>query len=446
MRVDFTHCAAQTEAFRAFGPGRRVCNAWGRGVGKSWFDRVVMYLLVAEWEGRVRVNKELGETYRGVRIALVLPTMAQFQRIGYARALRNDLAKRGPWGFLGAEFNLSNWTIDFPGGSTIQVVSAENSEVYRGIRCDAIIIDEADDVDISAFEAIFLPWTTEPVSLRQILISGTPKRGRFGLLWRAFSVWPYGDADHDPIEGAVSTHATGYDCPAIVSRELLEEERRNTSPDRFDREYLCNFDSGEGLVYPYFYTSFHVRQPVAWSEFHSYIVGLDYGFNDPTAIVVIGICGYGRDTVCHVVREWYAYGKSATQIAEIASEVERSFPGARWYADHSPVVSKQIEDDTPVRITPALKGPDSVENGVSFIADALLIRELEGVRWAQLYVDPSCKHTVEEFGLYRRKRDTRDKERILDVIDSSGNDHCLDALRYALTTHFGGPDRRLRLG
>ena len=91
-------------------------------------------------------------------------------------------------------------------------------------------------------------------------------------------------------------------------------------------------------------------------------------------------------------------------------------------------------------------GKGNVETGVAFVADALFVRsDEEGRRWSQLYIDPSCKHTIEEFGLYRRKRDPRDHERVIDEIDSSKNDHAMDSLRYAMYSHFGGPDRRLAL-
>lgn len=411
----------------------------------SWYARVLMWLLVAHWEYRVRTNEALKKTYRGIRIAFVMPTLAQFKRIGHAQAILSELAPSGEWGFLGAEINRTEWQINFPGGSTVQVVSADSIDNNRGLRRDVIVVDEADDVDIAAFESVLGPWFTEPVSLRQILITGTPRRGRFGLLWKAFRVWPYGDAEHEKLAGAHSFHATGYDCPDIVSRDWLDSERKSISPDRFAREYLCDFDSGEGLVYPFFDPAFHVRSPPRIALFHSFIVGVDYGFNDPSVFLVIGIAGAGRDTVCHVLREWYVIGKSATELAEIAIQINGSFPGAKWYADHDPTNTKTIKDAAHVDIREADKG--KVEDGVSFVADAIFIREdNDGRRWSQLYVDPSCRHTIEEFGLYRRKRDPRNSDRVLDDIDTSKNDHCLDAARYALVSRFSGPDRKIWIG
>ena len=87
------------------------------------------------------------------------------------------------------------------------------------------------------------------------------------------------------------------------------------------------------------------------------------------------------------------------------------------------------------------------------MADVLLVRvrpprspdDQDVVRWAQMYVSPKCKATITEFGKYRRKRDPKNQNRILDDIQDRDN-HCMDAIRYALFTHFGGPDKRIREG
>lgn len=445
LAVDLTHCRAHTDAYQAFQPGNWVCNAWGRGVGKSHFDRTMMYLLVAHWEHRAR--KTASGQMTGVRIVLVMPTLVQFKKV-HANLLCNELAEKGPWGFLGADINRTDWRITFPGGSWIQVVSAETGTGAAGIRADCVVVDEADDVPIAFFEALAVPWFSEPWSLKMRLISGTPRRGRFGLLWKAYSVWPNGDAEFEAVPNAYGFHATYRDVPTLVDPHEAELARKTVSPDRFAREWLCDFDSGEGLVYPFFETGFHVREPPGLFVFNEYIVGVDYGFADPSVFLVIGVAGGGKDTICHVLREWYVFGKSATELAHIAKQVNGQFPNATWYVDHDPARTKTIKDETHLeKIYGADKRPGSVESGVSFVADALFIREDEDEsRWAQLYVDPSCKHTIEEFGLYRRKRDPRNTDRVLDDIDTSKNDHCMDAIRYALVGHFGGPDKRLVVG
>ena len=417
-----------------------MCLAWGRGCGKSWFDRACMFTLVAACDGVVRQTPK--GPLRGVRVNLLFPTLKHFTRLGHAQNLLDELAPDGAWGSLRAEIRQTDWKVTFPGGSYIQVLTAESSN--RGARCDLAVTDEADEVPRSYYESVIGPWFTEPFSYNMQIISGTPLRGRYGLLWHAFHVWPHGDAHHAPDPTSYSYHATAYDASKlIISHAEVERARRTITPTRFETEYMCNFDSGEGLVYPFFDVKFHVRTPPDRSQFHTYIVGVDYGFEDPSVFVVIGIAGSGLDTICHVVDEFYMLGKSDSQLAAKAQQVDKLYPGAYWYADHRPQTTQQLKDEAGIRIVAADKGPDSVESGVAYVADALFIREHDGARWAQLYVDPKCIHTIDEFGLYRRKRDSRNADRILDVIDSSKNDHCLDGIRMALFSHFVGPLKRL---
>jgi hypothetical protein len=85
------------------------------------------------------------------------------------------------------------------------------------------------------------------------------------------------------------------------------------------------------------------------------------------------------------------------------------------------------------------------EDGVAAVADRMAPRpdpnDKEGKRkFARLYVAPKCKELIGEIGKYRRRRDPKNPDRILDEIED-GNDHCNDSLRYALFSRFGGPDR-----
>ncbi|MDG4916367.1 hypothetical protein, partial [Mesorhizobium sp. WSM4983] len=54
----------------------------------------------------------------------------------------------------------------------------------RGIRCDIVTADECDDIDPSVMDGIVKPWFSEPWSLLKRLFGGTPRRGRYGLLYQ----------------------------------------------------------------------------------------------------------------------------------------------------------------------------------------------------------------------------------------------------------------------
>jgi hypothetical protein len=63
-----------------------------------------------------------------------------------------------------------------------------------------------------------------------------------------------------------------------------------------------------------------------------------------------------------------------------------------------------------------------------------------GERWSQFSVAPECRNLLRELGLYRRKRDPHDADRYLEDIEE-GNDHTVDALRYAVVGSLGNVPR-----
>jgi len=129
----------QAMMHRRLRPGMTLCPAWGRGVGKSWWDLTMILLLVAEYDGRVRANAL--EPMRGIRIVLMLPSFKQAKDL-YALKLEQALGPSGKFGFLGARIDRVTWRIRFPGGSWLQLFGAENARGSRGLRCDVVVVDD----------------------------------------------------------------------------------------------------------------------------------------------------------------------------------------------------------------------------------------------------------------------------------------------------------------
>lgn len=428
LAVDFS-ARPQALAHRAFRPRQTVCIPWGRGGGKSTVLRMLCYLLVAWWDSRIRPGCD--ET--GVRIAIILPTLVQARKI-HQRKLVSELA--GKWAWLGGKINLTELRVEFPGGSWIQFVSAEALDGARGLRLDVAIVDEADDVDPEPFDAILVPWFTEPHSLAMTLVSGTPKRGRYGLLYRthARGIGKMLDDDGCRFLDHHSFHASCYDFPKFVSATAIAKAKRETSPTIFAREWLCDFDSAEGLVYPMFSETVHVLEPhheTVWTEV---LVGADWGWEDPACFLVIGIIGSGADARAHVIHEVYGSRLTDDQLVAEAQQIVAWYPSAKWYPDPSrPDRIALLKSKAGIRLGDV---DNAIEAGVDCVSNLLALREREnGARAARLYVSSRCPNVVREMGVYRRKRDPKNKERVLDDIEDKNN-HAMDALRYPLLARF----------
>ncbi len=415
----------------------------GRGCGKTHFIRLLWNLFVSQHDGVLRSGVSpdgIRFEQRGIRIIHLMPTFKQAKDV-YAKLVEAELTGAGPWSFLGAKINKSTWSITFPGGSWIQWFGAREANSARGMRADIVTIDEADDIEPADHDAVVIPWTSEPWSLNIRVLAGTPRRGRQGLLYRE------GMRGQRRENGYHCVHATYKDSPGVVSTAQVEEARRNTTPAVFSREWECNFDSAEGLVYSMFDESFHVRKAPAgpWDEI---LVGVDHGWEDPGVFLVIGVRGNGRDSECHILEEVYEqYKEESWWIAQAKRlrEKYQRFP-MRWYGDPSrPDRCRAIGNGAGVRF---FETNNAIQDGISAVTDRLIVRvapptslqfsDAPSVKRTRLFVDPSCKFTIWELNNYRRRRDPSDENRFLEQIVDKNN-HAMDALRYAVFSRFGKP-------
>ena len=435
--------APQTRARRTILPRTTTALDWGRGCGKTTFTLLLWAMLVAQYDGKSR--GPAGK--RGVRIVHLMPTFKQFRDV-YSELIDEMMNPphegsgtgiAGLFYWLGARLNRTTWHISFPGGSWIQPFGAREANSSRGLRCDVCTVDEADDIEPAAIDAVVKPWFSEPWSLGILLVEGTPRRGRHGLLWREVLAGRQGKPGH------YSYHATYRDVPEHVSGAYVEQVKQDTPPAIFAREWECDFDSAEGLVYSMFDEAFHVRPPptVPWEEV---LVGVDHGWEDPGVFLVAGVQGNGRDAVVNVLEEIYERHKEESWWIEQAKRLKAKYARypMRWYGDPSrPDRIRAIANNAGVRFH---ETNNAIEDGVSAVVDKMIVRVTEtgeGAnaqvrRFAHLYVAPNCQNLIWEMRNYKRKPDPANRDRYLDAIEDKNN-HAADALRYLVMSRFGKP-------
>jgi hypothetical protein len=158
---------------------------WGRGSGKSHFERLIFWLVVARNFGIVRdcdMKRVVGSRTIGL-----CPTLKQFKDI-HGAALADECY--GDWKQLGGKLNKQTLRIDFPDGSWFQPMPAANasSKAARGQRCDYVWCDECDDIPLEVHSSVVKPWLSEPWSLHLEADGGTPRMGRHGLLYHQHKI------------------------------------------------------------------------------------------------------------------------------------------------------------------------------------------------------------------------------------------------------------------
>ncbi len=157
------------------------------------------------------------------------------------------------------------------------------------------------------------------------------------------------------------------------------------------------------------------------SSYDEIIYGVDFGYNNPSVILEIGI----KDGNIYIIKELY---KTHLTNSELIEEM-KTFVHANSdvYADAAePDRIKEIEQ-AGFNIYHAKK---EVKNGIDFL------------KRKKIYIHENCTNTIEEIKNYKYKEDRQGN-----VLEEpvKFNDHAMDAMRYAVYTHetkYGEPTIR----
>ena len=197
-----------------------------------------------------------------------------------------------------------------------------------------------------------------------------------------------------------------------TDRAVFERMKVNNRR-RYEVAGLGNWGISEGLVFE----NWQVGIPeipkdelYLWKSFF----GLDYGYtNDPTAFVAF--MANTRDKKIYIFDEFY---KKRMLNSDIADEIKhRGYAKERIRADSAePKSNDDLRRMGIHRITPSVKGKDSVLNGIARISEY------------KIFVNPACVNMINELSSYAYENSPNENGA---VMPKDSNNHLCDALRYA---------------
>lgn len=309
-----------------------------------------------------------------------------------------------------AKDNVKDRIIELTNGSTIRMGSLSTVDSCVGRSYDLIIFDEAalGEGGEDAFNVSLRPTLDKPGS-KAIFIS-TP-RGRSN--WFAHFYNRGFSEDHPEW---ISLHADYLENHRMSASDV-EEARRSMSKAHFEQEYMANFNSYEGQIY-----NFDPENVVEYqhSDGCEYFAGLDPGYRDPTALVVVS---YDPKTEhFHVVDE---YLESEWSTSEHATQIQAKM--TQWGFDPLFIDSAAAQFAADLAYTydiATVKARKHVLEGIAYVQTV--------IDQGRLKVSPHCHHTLEMLDQYQwDSRDTLTREKPV----HSKVSHIADALRYALYTY-----------
>lgn len=298
----------------------------------------------------------------------------------------------------------------------ITSITVENGYLCWAWVEEAYEIGKESDFDMLD-ESIRGALPAESKLFKQITITFNPWNENHWLKSRFFDT-------PSPDVLAITTNYTCNEWLDEADEKVFEAMKRN-NPRRYQVAGLGEWGVSEGLIFERWEEQDFDPAKIGilekdgkeineqWKYRH--VFGLDYGYtNDPTAFIAAAVNPV--DKVLYIYDEIY---ETRLLNSDIAERIQRKgYAKERIYADCAePKSNEDLRRLGLSRITPSVKGKDSVLNGISVLQDY------------RMMVHPKCKNTIMELSSYCWDQNGSG-ESINKPMDE--NNHLMDALRYAM--------------
>lgn len=306
--------------------------------------------------------------------------------------------------------NLKDKIIELSNGSTVRMGSISTVDSSVGRSYNLIIFDEAalGANAKDAWEVSLRPTLDRPGS-KAIFIS-TP-RGKNNWFSEFFQ------RGYSPDYPQWCSIRADYTENKRMKEEDVAEARRTMTKAHFEQEYMASFSQYEGQIYNV--TDSCVVEYPGVSDGIEVIAGLDPGYKDPTAFVVI-VYDPKIDKF-HIVDEYLESEKNTKEHAERISEISSRWGIELIFIDSA--AAQFASDLAYLHEIDTRKGKKDVLPGIVYVQTLL--------ETGRLLVDPSCTKTLAALDQYQwDSRETLTKEKPMHE-----HSHIPDAIRYALYTY-----------
>lgn len=294
--------------------------------------------------------------------------------------------------FKDDSWNKSDFTYTFETGSKIEFFSADQPSKVRGPRRDRLFVNEVNNIEKESWEQML-------VRTKEFAIADWNPVAEFFMYEEYIGKRP-------DVEFITLTYK---DNEALDESIVHEIEAR-----RMNKNWWRVYGEGQlGEVEGRIYTDWRIIDEVP-HEARLIRRGLDFGYSrDPASLV--NVYEYNGGYVFEELL--YQTGMTNHQIADFIKNLP--YPQTLVVADSAEPKSIDEIKLEGINILPCVKGRDSINYGIQLIQDK------------PVSITKSSLNGIKEYRGYMWKTDK--DERVLNVPEP-GNDHFLDAVRYAVSS------------
>lgn len=355
----------------------------GAGSGKSYFiAQEIILNMIMSGDYDYLIVRKVGRTIRHSVFRLLQSIISEWNLNDYFTINKSDMH------------------ITSSSGSVLISSGLDDVEKLKSIaNITNIWIEEASEITQEDFQQLDLRLRGKSKINKQITLSFNPVSSQSWLKRYFF--------DREPENTTIIK--TTYKDNRFIDEEYKKviEELKETDYTYYQIYGLGNWGTPGNLIYHNYKVTENMPE-----QFDEIIYGLDFGYNNPSALVKVGL----KDKNVYILQELYESKlTNADLIEKLKSLIENK--NSNIYGDTAEPQRIEEISRAGYNIYPSDK---SVKDGIDY------------VKRQKIYIHPDCDNVIAEMQTYKWKEDRNGN-----VLDEpvKFRDHLMDALRYCLYTH-----------
>jgi len=351
----------------------------GAGAGKSYFAaQKILIRTLQEKKSRILVVRKVARTLRNSSFLLLKDLISEWNLTSLFKI--NDVEMK----------------IVCQNGNQILFAGLDDVEKLKSIAgITSIWIEEATELSEDDFTQVDLRLR-DPSEYHQVILTFNPVSALHWLKKRFF----------DTIDERAEIRKTTYQDNKFIDPSYVEVlEGLKTQNENLYKVYAL----GEwGTLSELIYTNWDVKEFEL--NFDEIIAGVDFGFNNPSAVAYVGI----KDNELYVFDEIYQSHLKNSELIDLLKDKPQA---SVYYPDLA----------EPDRIRELQEAGFAVGK-----TDKDVIQGINFVKNFKIHISPKCVNFIKEIQGYSYRKD-KDGNVLEEPVKF--NDHLMDAMRYAVYSH-----------
>lgn len=300
--------------------------------------------------------------------------------------------------------NKSEGVMTFPNGSTITFKSLDDMRKIRSMNLDYVYVEQAEEISKEAFQELESRVRGE-VSRKhygQLLLVITPET-KSHWIYKRFHL-------HKDEKNIKIVHMHYTDNPFVDDEYIqMAKDRKKYDYTNYIRLTLGKWGEVGGLIY----NNWDIKESSRGYEY--YTMGADFGFNNPSAVLLIGWV----DNEPYVIDEVYQSHLINHQL------ITKTIEMLRLHNLNPNSIDTLFCDSAE---------PDRIEEWCNYGFNAVggiknVDAKINSVKAVNLHIRDNCKNTIKEIESYAYQKDKDGNDTDIPV---KYGDHSMDALGYCV--------------